>query len=50
MVLYYVNSPEWKDLIDTQQEINFKIIDIVKKHGSDFAFPTRSVFLENQSK
>ena len=49
MVLYYVNSPEWKVLIDTQQEINFKIIDI-KKHGSDFAFPTRSVFLENQSK
>ena len=50
MVLYYVNSPEWKVLIDTQQEINFRIIDIVKKHSSDFAFPTRSVFLENQSK
>ena len=28
--------------------INFKIIEIVKKHGSDFAYPTTSVFLENQ--
>ena len=29
--------------------INFKIIEIVKKHNSDFAFPTSSVFLENQN-
>ncbi len=49
MVLYYVNSPDWKHLINTKQDINFKIIEIVKKHGSDFAFPTTSVFLENQN-
>ena len=49
MVLYFVNSPEWDDLVDTQQEINFKIIEIVKKHESDFAYPTTSVFLENQN-
>ena len=46
MVLYFVNGIDWGILIDTQQEINFKIIEIVKKHGSDFAFPTTSVFLE----
>ena len=50
MVLYFVNSPDWDILVDTQQEINFKIIEIVKKHGSDFAFPTTSVYLENQNK
>ncbi len=50
MVLYFVNGIDWGILIDTQQEINFKIIEIVKKHGSDFAFPTTSVFLENQNK
>ena len=49
MVLYFVNSPKWDDLVDTQQEINFKIIEIVKKHESDFAYPTTSVFLENQN-
>ena len=50
MVLYFVNGIDWGILVDTQQEINFKIIEIVKKHGSDFAFPTTSVFLENQNK
>ena len=49
MVLYFVNSPDWNILVDTQQEINFKIIEIVKKHESDFAYPTTSVFLENQN-
>ena len=49
MVLYFVNSPEWNNLVDTQQEINFKIIEIVKKHESDFAYPTTSIFLENQN-
>ena len=49
MVLYFVNSPEWNNLVDTQQEINFKIIEIVKKHESDFAYPTTSIFLENQT-
>ena len=50
MVLYFVNGIDWGILVDTQQEINYKIIEIVKKHGSDFAFPTTSVFLENQNK
>ena len=46
LVLYYVDSPDWELLIDTRQAINFSIIEIVKEHGSDFAFPTTSVFLE----
>lgn len=48
MVLYFTNGPDWEVMINTQQEINFKIIEIVKKHGSDFAFPTRSLYFENQ--
>ena len=51
MVLYYVNSPEWEDLIDTQQKINYSIIEIVDKHNSEFAFPSTSVYIEkNNSK
>jgi len=50
MVLYFSKGPEWESMIDTRQDINFKIIDIVKKHGSDFAFPTRSLYFENQPK
>lgn len=50
MVVYFTNSPDWKLLVDTRQEINFKIIEIVKKHGSDFAFPSTSLYFENNLK
>jgi MscS family membrane protein len=46
MVLYYVNSPDWESLIDTQQKINYDIIDIVNKYGCEFAFPSTSVYIE----
>ena len=37
MVLYFVNSPEWEDLIDVKEEINYKIMEIIKKHNSNFS-------------
>ena len=46
LVLYYVNSPDWELLINTRQEINFSIIEIIHQHHSDFAFPTTSVHIE----
>ena len=49
MVLYYVNSPKWEDLIDVKEDINYKIMDIVKKHNSDFAFPSTSVYLQQNN-
>ena len=48
MIVYFTNGPDWEMMINTQQEINFKIIEIVKNNGSDFAFPTRSIYFENQ--
>lgn len=50
MVVYFTNSPDWKILVDTKQDINYKIIEIVKKHGSDFAFPSTSLYFENNLK
>ena len=49
MVLYYVNSPKWEDLIDVKEDINYKIMDIVNKHNSDFAFPSTSVYLHQNN-
>ena len=49
MVLYYVNSPKWGDLIDVKEDVNYKIMDIVKKHNSDFAFPSTSVYLHQNN-
>ena len=46
LIIYYVNSPTWDKLIDVRQEINYKIMEIVKKHNSDFAFPSTTVYLE----
>ena len=46
LVLYYVNSPKWDDLIDVRQDINYKIMEIVRKHHSDFAFPSTTVYLQ----
>ncbi|MAQ00340.1 MAG: mechanosensitive ion channel protein MscS [Flavobacteriaceae bacterium] len=48
MVLYYVDSPEWEVLIETQQKINFSIIEIVNKHKCEFAFPSRSIYIEKK--
>ena len=46
LVIYFVDSPNWDLLIDTRQEINFSIIEIIQTNGCDFAFPTTSVYLE----
>jgi MscS family membrane protein len=46
MVLFYVNSAEWDDFIDTSQEINYQIMKIIKKHKSDFAYPSNTLFIE----
>ena len=47
----YIRRNDFRDVIISKKiKINFKIIEIVKKHGSDFAFPTTSVYLENQNK
>lgn len=45
MVLYYVDTTKWTTFINVKQDINYKVMDIVKKHGSDFAFPSTSVYL-----
>ena len=49
LILYYVNSPKWEDLIDVKEDINYKIMDIVKKHNSHFAFPSTSVYLHQNN-
>ena len=46
MVMYFVDSPKWEDLINVKEDINYKIMEIVKKHNSDFAFPSTTVYLQ----
>lgn len=46
MVLYFVDTMDWSVYLRIKEEINFKIIAIVKNHGTDFAFPTQTIHLE----
>lgn len=49
MVLYYVDSTQWDDFIDVKEEINFKIMEIVKNNKCDFAFPSTTVYLQKSN-
>ena len=44
-VEYFVDTMDWDVYIRVKEEINFKIMEIVKKHGSNFAYPTTTVYL-----
>jgi MscS family membrane protein len=46
MIIYYIPGTKWDDYLDIKEEINFKIMDIVKKYKSDFAFPSTTVYLK----
>ena len=49
MVIYYVDSPKWDDFIDTKEDINYQIMEIVQKHKCDFAFPSTTVYLQREN-
>lgn len=46
MVLFFVDTMDWTTYLDVKQEILYVIIEIVKKHGAEFAFPSTSVYFE----
>lgn len=46
LVIYYIDTMDWGVFLDVKQEINYKIMEIVEKHGSDFAFPTQTIHIE----
>ncbi len=45
-VVYYLNSRDYNVYMDTQQEINFKLIENFEKEGIEFAFPTQTIHLK----
>ena len=45
-VIYFVNTMDWNIFLDVKQEINFKIMEIVEKNNTSFAFPSTSVYIE----
>jgi MscS family membrane protein len=45
MVQYFIDTMDWNEYIDIKQEINYIIVDLVEKHGAEFAYPTTTVHL-----
>ncbi|MFH1564752.1 MAG: mechanosensitive ion channel family protein [bacterium] len=47
-IVYYINSSDYNQYMNIQQEINFEIKDKFEKMGIEFAYPTQSVFLKKE--
>ncbi|MBC7381905.1 MAG: mechanosensitive ion channel family protein [Bacteroidia bacterium] len=45
LVIYFVNSNEYEIMIAVKERINVKIIEIVRNHGCNFAYPSQTVFI-----
>jgi MscS family membrane protein len=50
LVLYFVMSNDYDEMIEVKEEINFQIMNIVQKNGCSFAFPTQSLYVESLPK
>lgn len=48
--VYYVLEPDYALYMDTQQAINLELMRGFEERGIEFAYPTRTVFLEGSSR
>ena len=42
----FTNTAVWSEYLAIKEDINLKIMEIVEKHGSSFAFPSQSIYVE----
>ncbi len=45
-VVYYVTVPDYNTYMDVQQEMNLALFKRFAKEGIEFAYPTRTIFIE----
>jgi small-conductance mechanosensitive channel len=48
-IVYYVVGGDYNKYMDIQQEINFLIKDEFEKRGIEFAYPTQTIYLPNNT-
>ncbi|MES2592963.1 MAG: mechanosensitive ion channel family protein [Bacteroidota bacterium] len=48
MVQYLVDSPNYNLYLEVREEVNYKIMEIVEKHGSSFSHPAALVPMNNK--
>ena len=47
-ILSYMDVISYTQFSQVKQELIFNIMRVVEKHNSEFAFPSRSIYIENQ--
>ncbi|MFC1734110.1 mechanosensitive ion channel family protein [candidate division KSB1 bacterium] len=45
---FFTKTTVWQEYLRAREEVNIEIMKIIEKHGMSFAFPSRSIYLENQ--
>lgn len=48
MVYCFTKTTKWAEWLSIQQEVYLSIVAIVHEHGADFAFPSRTLFMQKQ--
>lgn len=48
-IVYYVLDGDYNIYMDIQQEINLKLFEACEKEGIEFAFPTRTLYLNHEN-
>jgi MscS family membrane protein len=46
LVLYFVMSNDYEVMVEVKEEVNVQIMDIIEKHGCEFAFPTQTIIIQ----
>ncbi|WP_346726933.1 mechanosensitive ion channel family protein [Bacillus suaedae] len=49
-VYFFTKSTAWVSWFETKEAINFKIMNILEEEGVSVAFPSRSIYMENEKK
>ncbi|MBC5774480.1 mechanosensitive ion channel family protein [Pontibacter sp. KCTC 32443] len=49
MVLYFVESMDWNEYVNIKEEIIYKVVEIVERHGAEFAYPSQTVYFQQPS-
>jgi MscS family membrane protein len=48
MIQYFVDTMDWPLYLQCKEEINYKIMQIVEEKGTEFAFPSQTVYLQQE--
>ncbi|MCR1835728.1 mechanosensitive ion channel family protein [Oceanobacillus caeni] len=49
LLYFFTKTTVWGEYLKVKEEINYQILDIVREEGAEFAYPTRKLYIENDS-